>query len=206
MKFEDLQCIWDSQNEETVFAFDQATLNREVQSKHAKLRRKLLIRDSIEITAGFLCVAVFTTAGIYRATQSLLSGIPLFLAATLILFVCLCFFRGRKEQKLIETQFDDSLIGEIDKVIAQLNYQAKFLKSVLWWYLLPCGAAAMLANFSLYNKNGSIKDHLEYFVLLVVLYSFIYWLNQRAVTKKILPKKQSLESLRSKLTDPNNYQ
>ncbi len=67
------------------------------------------------------------------------------------------------------------------------------LKNVFWWYLAPL-AAGLVIWFAYCNAYIDIAVSLA-------LYAGVYWLNQWAVRKELLPRKQELEQLRTGLQD-----
>ncbi len=82
----------------------------------------------------------------------------------------------------------DALKIELQKVEIQIG----LLKSVFWWYILPIMVGV---NIFFIGMNHSNAERAGYFVFTVLLGVFIYWLNQRAVRKQLLPLKTELESL-----------
>ena len=82
----------------------------------------------------------------------------------------------------------DAVRVELRKVENQIG----LLESVAWWYLLPLFIGVILHNF---GAGGGFLSKLIYFTFVLALYVFIYWLNQRAVKKNLLPLKRGLESL-----------
>jgi hypothetical protein len=62
----------------------------------------------------------------------------------------------------------------------------------LWWYLLPPGIGLLIATWGMpVNFLTKIPLTLTY----VGVYGFVYWLNQWARTKQLLPMEAQLESL-----------
>jgi CubicO group peptidase (beta-lactamase class C family) len=70
--------------------------------------------------------------------------------------------------------------------------QIRLLHSVWWWYLLPLLAGV---NLVFAGCNSSVAANLGYAFAVLLLYIFLYWLNQRAVKRKLLPMKAELEAL-----------
>jgi hypothetical protein len=77
-------------------------------------------------------------------------------------------------------------------MIRETEMQIELLRSVLWWYFLPCAVAvfAMLLDSS--PRNFSSSQLLIYGGATGALYIVGYWLNQRAVRKKLVPRRENL--------------
>ena len=80
----------------------------------------------------------------------------------------------------------EPLLACVRNSLTQVEHQIWLLRNVFWWYLLPF-TISILAFFAHVTWQAS-KDWLEalggggfFFVFLVALYSFIDYLNQRAV-------------------------
>jgi hypothetical protein len=70
--------------------------------------------------------------------------------------------------------------------------QSRLLGSVLWWYLLPLGIGLLVATWGApTHLHAKIPATLIY----IGVYAFVYWLNQRARSKELLPLEAQLESL-----------
>jgi CubicO group peptidase (beta-lactamase class C family) len=82
----------------------------------------------------------------------------------------------------------ETLRCELRKVQVQID----LLRSILWWYLLPLGVGVVV-----YNRGiaGSLWAWISYVAFVIALFVFIYWLNQRAVRKTLLPLKSEIEAL-----------
>src|SRR5213082_154632 len=82
----------------------------------------------------------------------------------------------------------ESLRAELDSV----RTQSRLLGSVLWWYILPGFIVLVVATWvqpiDPYTKIAST-------LFFIAVDAFIYWLNQRARSKQLLPVEAQLESL-----------
>ena len=90
--------------------------------------------------------------------------------------------------------------------LTQVEHQIWLLRNVFWWYLLPFTIAilAFFAQVAWLNHSGfwPITLALVPFVLfLLVLYGFVYYLNQRAVRRELEPRRQELLTLLASLGD-----
>jgi hypothetical protein len=84
------------------------------------------------------------------------------------------------------------VFGAVKVELQKVENQIGLLQSVAWWYLLPLFVGVLLCNW---GARGSFPSKLVYLVSVLALYVFIYWLNQFAVKKNLLPLKRALEAL-----------
>jgi hypothetical protein len=122
--------------------------------------------------------------------------------------VVLFFIFDRAVQRKKHPSRDKSLTTCIEDSLTQVNHQIWLLKNVLWWYLLPPGIGIIICfGFFAWQLHVAGKPVLigllgrSSFVGLVFL--GVYLLNQRAVRKDLMPRKQELESLLKTLSDDN---
>ena len=100
----------------------------------------------------------------------------------------------------------EPLLECVKESLTQVEHQIWLLRNVFWWYLLPFTIAilAFFAQVAWLNHSGfwPITLALVPFVLfLLVLYGFIYYLNQRAVRRDLEPRRQELLTLLASLGD-----
>lgn len=213
MQFEDMKTFWDEQNSELLFAIDKTALQKQIEGDTRKTYRRIFIRDTTEVGACFLLAGIYG----YKAISVLLESgshwietSRYIISIALALFVASTFIIGRRRQTKKEAQFDNTILGELNRMLSQTGYQVWLLKSVFWWYLLPLGTAALLTiqlQFDIINFVISSKEPIEatpfwgYAIMIGIMYSLIYWLNQRAIRKQLLPQQKAYESLKQKLLD-----
>lgn len=217
MDFEELKVIWDTQNEEPLYAVNETGLHAALQRKSQEFKRSVFWRDVREIGiglaagAGFLFCGSMLAFGDYQWLGASLmfevpvtpwDGVAMFIAAGLWLHYAIYMYAGRKRQERRERQYTSSLRGDLDREIAQTEYQITMARNVLWWGLLPIWTAAtlfMLVVLRLAAKSG--------WLLLLVSIAFLmaFFLDlrckQRPIKRELLPRKRELESLRRKLAD-----
>ncbi|MCI0744522.1 MAG: hypothetical protein L0Y58_03860, partial [Verrucomicrobia subdivision 3 bacterium] len=75
----------------------------------------------------------------------------------------------------------------------RVYHQAELLRTVLWWYLLPFWLGTNVFFWGL--PNQSLAVNITFTVVITLLYAWIYWLNQSARRKQLLPLKDELEAL-----------
>ncbi len=166
-----------------------AQLISAMQNKTTLLRRCLDARDLRELLA---CALVMIIFGFYafneRTPISRLGGL-IVIGSTIFIAWKIIQTRRTTPPAPPGATIVESLRAELNSVRAQ----SRLLGSVLWWYLLSPGLSAC------WSPPGGMPIHLLAKILatllFVALYAFIYWLNQWARSKQLLPLEAQLESL-----------
>jgi hypothetical protein len=82
----------------------------------------------------------------------------------------------------------ESLQAELNAVRAQ----SRLLGSVLWWYILPGTVGALIATWGM---DIDLCAKISVALVFIVIDAIVYWLNQWARAKQLLPVEARLESL-----------
>jgi hypothetical protein len=181
MNASELEHLWQKQQPFEPSPENIAQIAATVDTLDRKFQRKIWWRDLREIAAAIIVATFFGLVG-----HTWLRWI----AVASVLFVAAWIFRsrilvrpGRKIPNVIE---------RLHQMIYETEMQIGMQRSVLWWYLLPCTVAifAIVLDSSPRNFNspflwifGSVTG---------AMYVGLYWLNQRVVRKKLLPRRENL--------------
>ena len=197
MTFDELQKTWQSQQANPRLIIDPDMLLKEVERNKKSFEAAIFWRDVREIGVAILLVAVFLYFGIKDSLW------PMCLLALLSLWVGVFMVADRIVQKRRQPCLSDSLFNCVKTSLAQINHQVWLLKNVLWWYLAPLGVG-LIIWFSycgisvMISKNPSV-GYLLFFLACIVgtilLYWGVYWLNQWAIRKELVPRKNELEDI-----------
>jgi hypothetical protein len=217
MDFDEMRVIWNSQNDEPLYAIDQAALHASVRRKSRAFVRRVLWRDIREIGIGLLAGTGFLVFGgmlafghedrwrrligadveVSRsdvATLLVVSGLWLFCAAYQLM--------SRRRQERSERRFESSLCGDLDRTISQTDYQIRMATSVVWWGLLPVWLATVLFVYVLFNLASTPPAVLILAAVVVpVGFALDILLKRRPLRTELMPLKQEFETLRRKLTE-----
>lgn len=155
----------------------------------SQLRRTLDARDICELVAcalvmiifGIFYFTVYRTA-ISRLGDLIVIGGPVFIAWKII------YTRRKTPPASPGATVVESLQAELNAVRAQ----SRLLGSVLWWYLMPLGVGVLLCSW---GSGSGLAGNIGYTIFVIALNVFVYWLNQRARDKQLLPVEAQLESL-----------
>lgn len=160
-----------------------------MQKQTAQLRRILDARDLRELCACAIVIIIFgffyftgNRTPISRLGDLIVIGSSIFIAWKMI------HTRRSTPPAPAGATIVESLQGELKAVRAQLQ----LLGSIAWWYLLPLGIGLFVCTW---GSPGGLGSKIGYTIFVLALYAFIYWLNQYARTKQLLPVESQLESL-----------
>src|SRR5262249_41573765 len=100
----------------------------------------------------------------------------------------------------------EPLLDCVKASLAQVEHQIWLLRNVFWWYLLPFTVSIMafFVQFTWLKFSGFWLITLAlvpYALFLLVLYGFVYYLNQRAVRRELEPRREELLTLLTTLGD-----
>jgi hypothetical protein len=158
-------------------------------SKTARLRRVVDARDVRELC---VCAVVLIIFGIFfftvyrepipRVGDLIILGSTIFIAWKLI------HTRRMTPPAPSGATIVESLRAELNAVRAQ----SRLLGSVLWWYLIPLTIGMLVATWGLpIDLHGKIVSTLVF----LGVDGLLYWSNQWARSKQLLPVEAQLESL-----------
>ena len=187
MDFEELQVIWDSQNEEKLYAINEAALYEQIKRKSQSVNR-LLERSELVMIAVNLLVGIFLMVDTFRDNDE---GYQYILPAMYLAYsiAALVFRLARRKEQL---RFEHTMLGALDKAIWQADYLIKQGWTLIKWYLFPLALA--LSAITLYNSK-------PFWALasLILMGSAAYLSYHWEIKRCYVPKKRALESLREKL-------
>lgn len=188
MEFEEMQMIWDSQNEEPLYAINRQALHARIKEKRRAIETTLYTFEWILIIANLLAgLIILLSANEADYLLNYVTAVGIFGLAGYMYWV-------QQKRKQNEQKFDDSLLGDIDKGIMQVEYQIQRSRTLLWWCVLPATiifSLPLIGNFLL-------------FVMWAVMagsYALSYWQTEKEIRAVHLPRKQELESLRKLLLE-----
>jgi CubicO group peptidase (beta-lactamase class C family) len=199
MDLDSFQKAWQSQSSQTRVTVDADLLRKEVQRSEQNFRLTILRRDFREIAVSLVMLPLWFYLGHRNASPwTWWLGIPA------ITWICVFFLVDRIRHKQSTGETGEALLDCVNSSLTQVEHQIWLLRNVFWWYLLPC-MIALLAFFGqvAWRSSTSILEFLctlgSSALFLLVVYGFVYWLNQRAVRRTLVPRREELLSLRASL-------
>jgi high-affinity Fe2+/Pb2+ permease len=187
MEFEELQKIWDSQNNRPVYTLDEKALHNRIL---AKKRQAYHIANTTELMSIIInCAAgglILRVNGFKQHTDIFMYVLAAWMFCT-ALYVCISRIRRIQRDK---DRFEQSMRGDLDHAISTAAYQVNFIQ-ILRWNILPTGLLTLLV---VWNAGKSIWIVGVLLLLLMLVYYASGFENR--VHKA---RKRALQILREKL-------
>lgn len=185
MEFEDMQVIWNSENQEKLYAINEEALFKKIKRKSASVNRSLVFVEFMMIFINLGTGLLLILDTYWENGQSFEYILPVvYLAYTLF------FFFRRLTRKQETAQFEPTIVGEIDKALWQINYLIKQSQGMLIWYLLPI---VIIAALTIGLNNNNLWQPLA---LIALVAPVAYYGGRWEINKCYMPKKRELEALR----------
>jgi hypothetical protein len=189
MNASELEHLWQRQKPIELSPENIARIAATVDTVDRKFRRRIWWRDLREIAAVLILAVWFGLSG-----QTWLR----WLAVASVLFVGAWIIRSRIVVRPDREM--PSVIERLQQMIRETETQIHLVRSVLWWYLLPCAVALFLMVLDSPPRNSSSSQLLILFGPMIPLFLAIYWLNQWAVRKKLVPRRENLRHALAELS------
>lgn len=189
MTFDELPQEW-SHREQSVLPVDVprddaiAQICRKVEKLNGVLDR----RDLAETGAAVFVAIAFS--GMTFTMKPLISRLGAGLVVLSALYIIYKLWRARTvvPRAAMDAPLKDFCAQEIDRIERQVG----LLKSVLWWYIAPIIVGANLVMVGVAQLGWF---SVVYLILSSLFGWFVYWLNQRAVDKSLVPPRDELRAL-----------
>src|SRR5688500_13018475 len=189
MNDQELKDLWRRQKTEAPPHMDSRAQIEVMQKKMSELRGTLNARDFRELAACLFVIIVFSVYFFifpYPGTQiGSLIVIGGALLASWKFFEC----RRRAPRPDAGAPMAKWLKQERERV----HHEAELLRTVLWWYILPLGLGTNVFFWGLPHVPLAAK--IAFTGATTLMNVWIYWLNQSARRKRLLPVQDELEAL-----------
>jgi hypothetical protein len=192
MNDDELKKLWQQQPLRDP-AMSPAQVFSAMQNKTTQLRRTLVARDLVEVSACALAMVVFGCFFFRDARWPIARlGDLIVIAGSIFVAIKLLYARRTTPSAPAGATIVESLRAELNAVRAQ----SRLLGSIGWWYLLPLGIGIFVCTWGRFTGNyGIFIFNAIYTVGVIALFAWIYRLNQRARANQLLPVERQLESL-----------
>jgi hypothetical protein len=157
-----------------------------VKKKMREFNRTIFWRDVREVAACIIIVIVFLP-GFFKPGAGLSKAGCLVEVLAAVFIGCRLVLSKRKFDRLTA---GDSLREHLLLERRKLDNQIHLLRTVLWWYILPVYIGAVMFTFGL---DRPLAGKLTFTSVYALVCAGIWWLNQYAVRKQLLPLKAELE-------------
>lgn len=192
MEPDQFQQAWRAETSQTRVMVDSELLRKEVQRSLAQFQSSILWRDLREGGIAAALLPLWIYLGVTFSPPW-----TWYLSVPALLWVAGFILTDRLRHPKKQSDGSEPLLESVNESLVQVEHQIWLLENVFWWYLLPLGmpVLAFFLHVTLLSSTNWIDalgggGFLSLFAL--ALYSWIYWLNQRAVRVQLEPRRQEL--------------
>ena len=188
MEFEELQQIWDSQNNQPLYVINEKALHNRILSKK---KQAYHITNFTEL----LLIIVNSGTGCFILGMNLFQkseNIFMYLLAAWMFGTALYSWMSRIRRTKESNRFDRSMRGDLDHAVSIATYQVR-LSQIMRWNILPIGALIILGVWEVGKTLWMVGAMLIFFV---IVYYASGWEHRIYRTRK-----RELEILQNKLAN-----
>jgi hypothetical protein len=201
MNPDDFKQAWRTQSSQTRLAIDAELLLEKVQRNHRSFTAIIFWRDVREVGTALLMIPVWLFLGVRFSLPW-----TWYLAVPAMLWVAGYMLVDRIRHRQQPSQPGEPLRNCVQGSLAEVEHQIWLLRNVVWWYLLPLALSllAFFAQVTWQERSGGWLTALVIslvVVIVVTVFSGVYWLNQYAVRADLEPRRQELDALLASLGD-----
>lgn len=216
MEFKDMKVIWDSQNEEPLFAVNQQGLKSVIDKKAKEFNKFVRWQEAQSYISSALVIGLITLAliGYFSGGLERMKGVEMTKWDAGALFVgmaCWAFFGirvyvSRASQRRRERTTAKNLLEEIEQDIAEVESEmTDRTLPVLVKAFIPPYTGVILFTWVVFRASGLPEWSVIPFIC-VMIGGLIFetFSQQKLVPDKLIPRKRELESLRKKLLESHS--
>lgn len=186
-EFAEMKILWDTQNEEKLYAINEQALHEQIQRRGRSVDRTLQRYEWVMVGVNLLTALVLLVSAYVNKETLLLYAIAAAYLAYALFFLLLHRRRHRQDRN-----FAPTMLGDLDKALWQLNYLVDQARSTILWYSLPL--TIILTGYLLVRANWGWA--LAFAIVMgTASYLNIKW----EVNRCYRPQINSLQALRAKL-------
>ena len=188
----ELKLLWSLSSTTQSVTIDEGQLLQSISKQVAMMERKVRKRDFREISVAV--VMMFFFSGVLLRIPAVIGKV----GATIIVLNCMVvIYKLLRARVKITTDNTQNALTYLDSSLKGIQKQIKLLNTVLWWYILPFGIGVLCVYCS---SGHSPQNKVIYSLAVVMICSFTYYLNRRAVTRNLRPLEEQLKKLIKDLT------
>ncbi|MDA7864850.1 hypothetical protein N9B24_01865 [bacterium] len=213
MEFEDLQVIWNTQHDEPLYGVNEEGLHNTLRNKSKQFRRVIFLQH-FQTFCG-CTIAITSIVGLFLLNASgvlgnIGSSRALYgweIAALLVALLCwlqfgLSVYLGNRQQRNREKYDTTSLLDDLEQEIDRTKYQIKARSHIMLGFVPPYFGSTLWIII-VFGISG-ISNWVIVPVIVVMATALIIEsrCQRRFLEQEIAPRLSELETLREKLTAP----
>ena len=192
MSFDDLQAIWNSQ-QLSDSSLDHDALLKTIKDRYYSFRRVANVTEIVMTLTLLFVAAMFLRDPLLQGHDRvlILPGIACLIAASFV-------WKRRMDRRKREINYDESLLGLIEKSIDGIDDRIARMGGFLWWFVFPNVVGLCIALFIV----DDTKRYLLYSIFIPAFCACMvlaYWQIRREIRTTLLPERERLDELRTQL-------
>ena len=195
MSLDAFQQAWKSDASSLNVSIDFESLAARVRRSEDRFRTTVFWRDVREIGASLAMIPIWCMVGFGLSLPwSWWLGIPA------SIWIAGFMWMDRIRHPRIASDPGEALSFYAQESLTQVDHQIWLLRNVFWWYLLPLGIPVCVFFVHVaWNATETWWGFLLFIVpsnlILVIIYRWIYRINQAAVRTDLMPRRQHLQRI-----------
>jgi hypothetical protein len=130
MEFNELQKIWDSQNNKPMYVIREEALHQKILAKERKAGKTATITEWILILTGLLSAGILAFFDLFYDEGNLLSYISIALFSLITLYAAINRFLRKKRNG----NFERTILGDLENALYVSEYQVSLSKGMLFGF------------------------------------------------------------------------
>lgn len=205
---DDFQTAWQSQTIQTNVTINTDELLQEVKQSQESFQFMIFARDLREVGVAALMIPLWIYWGISDELPW-----TWYLTIPACLWIIGFMLIDRRRHPRQPNKPGETLLQCVKDSLDQVEHQIWLLRNIFWWYLLPF-TISLMAFFtqvcwqaSATSRAAGASGWLEFAgglsifsIVLLVIYSWVYYVNQRTVRVQLEPQRQELLTLQTSLS------
>ena len=189
MDLNEIQQVWDSQDDHPTREIDERLLAEQIKSKGRFFERLVNLTEFFAIGVLLFITAMFVRDPILQGHDLILilPGIGSLLAAIFVI-------SGRIMRKRREIKFDDSIKGIVEKSIMRIDYQIARMRNFVWWFATPMAFGLLIGVF-IVDESKRYLFYWCFIPLFLLSIGLCFWQVQREIRNKLLPERDALRNI-----------
>ena len=183
--------IWQSSSDQERIKFEKSRLMIELESSLDRLHRWWRYVELVEVILSVFGILICGFVVYWIPLIASKIGATLIMALLIYLLIRVQALNKHKPNSLEETYLE-----YLKKIRKYLEVQRKFLRTYVYWAILPCYPITLLFLFDLWNEIPAKRNFLIIICIsTVVIGIYGYFLNKKRVKNEINPRINSVDKL-----------
>ena len=178
MEFDELQKIWDKQNNELLYVINEEALHNRVKAKKNAAAKKANWMEIILIGANLIAGSMLLWAVLFKGKEH---ETFIYVMIPIMLLVPFYLIYKRTQRKKSENKFEHTLLGDIEHALSTASYTVTLFRTSQL-YFLSIAALTMLSL--IFDKDASIASIIGISILFLLTLYASRWEHNFYVRKK----------------------